>query len=150
MKAGWPEPRPLGRHLPAYLAPAAPALSAHHPVEEPQGVLSLEVVLRAGLLQNPELSAAAFDVHTAEARTLQTSLFPNPEIELELENFGGAGDVRGVDSSESTFQLSQLIELGGKRAKRLRAAGLERDIAGWDYEATRLEVLTEATKAFID
>src|SRR5262249_53042202 len=85
-----------------------------------------------------------------EARTLQTSLFPNPEIELELENFGGAGDVRGVDSSESTFQLSQLIELGGKRAKRLRAAGLERDIAGWDYEAKRLEVLTEATKAFID
>ena len=28
--------------------------------------------------------------------------------------------------------------------------GLERDIAGWDYEAKRLEVLTEATKAFVD
>ena len=107
-------------------------------------------MLRATLLQNPELSATAFEVRTAEARTLQAGLLPNPELELELENFGGTGEVRGVDASESTFQLSQLIELGGKRARRLRAAGLERDLAGWDYEAKRLEVLTEATKAFVD
>ena len=55
-----PEPRPLGRDLPAYQAPAEPTLSARPPVEEPAGTLSLPEVLRATLLQNPELSATAF------------------------------------------------------------------------------------------
>ena len=109
-----------------------------------------EEVLRTAVLQNPDLSSTTFEVRAAEARTLQAGLFPNPETELELEDFGGTGVVRGVQASQSTLQLSQLIELGGKRAKRLRAAGLERHIAGWDYEAKRLDVLTEATKAFVD
>ena len=69
----------------------------------PHEALSLEEVLRAALLQNPELSATAFEVHAAEARTLQAGLFPNPEIELELEDFGGTGEVQGVQASESTF-----------------------------------------------
>ena len=145
-----PEPRPLEETSQLTEPPAEPSLSARPPDEEPQGTLSLEEVLRAALLQNPELSSTAFEVRAAEARTLQAGLLPNPELELEFENFGGTGEVRGVDASESTFQLSQLIELGGKRARRLRAAGLERDLAGWDYEAKRLEVLTEATKGFVD
>jgi cobalt-zinc-cadmium efflux system outer membrane protein len=137
----------LGRDLPAYRAPAAPFPPAQPPVGELKGALSLEEVLRAALLRNPALSSTAFEVRAAEARTLQASLLPNPELELELEDFGGTGEVRGVRASESTLQLSQLVELGGKRAKRVGAAGLERGLATWDYEAKRLEVLTEATKA---
>jgi multidrug efflux pump subunit AcrA (membrane-fusion protein) len=57
---------------------------------------------------------------------------------------------KGVRATEATLQLSQLIELGEKRAKRMRLAGLERELAGWDYEVNRLEVLTEAKKAFVD
>jgi cobalt-zinc-cadmium efflux system outer membrane protein len=67
------------------------------------------------------------------------------------ENFGGTGStIKGVRATEATLQLSQLIELGGKRAKRMRLAGLERELAGWDYEVKRLEVLMEAKKAFVD
>jgi outer membrane protein, heavy metal efflux system len=150
MEAVWPEPRPLGRDIPAYRAPAEPLPPSRTIVTEPKGLLNLKDVLQAVLLQNPELSTTAFQVRAAEARTLQASYLPNPELELELEDFGGTGEVEGVQVSESTFQLSQLIELGGKRAKRFRAAGLERDLATWDYEAKRLEVLTEATKTFID
>jgi cobalt-zinc-cadmium efflux system outer membrane protein len=128
-EAVWPEPRPLGRDSPAYRAPAASSLPAPPPVAELKGALSLEEVLRAALLRNPALSSTAFEVRAAEARTLQASLLPNPELELELEDFGGTGEVRGVRASESTLQLSQLVELGGKRAKRVRAAGLERDLA---------------------
>jgi cobalt-zinc-cadmium efflux system outer membrane protein len=51
---------------------------------------------------------------------------------------------------ETTFVLSHLLELGGKRSKRTRLAALERDLAGWDYEAKRLDVLTDATKAFVE
>jgi outer membrane protein, heavy metal efflux system len=149
MEAIWPEPRPLGRDFPAYKAAAEPPPSSQAASAEPTGVLRLEEVLRMALLQNPELSSTAFEVRAAEARALQAGLPPNPELELEIEDFGGTGEVRAFQASENTLQLSQLIELGGKRARRLRAAGLERDLAGWDYEAKRLEVLTDASKAFI-
>jgi outer membrane protein, heavy metal efflux system len=150
MEAIWPEPRPLGREFAAYKPPAEPPPSSQVSPLEPTGVISLEEVLRTALLQNPDLSATAFGVRAADARAVQAGLLPNPELELELEEFAGTEELRGVGGAESTFQLSQLIELGGKRAGRLRAAGLERDLAGWDYEAKRLEVLTDATKAFID
>ena len=48
------------------------------------------------------------------------------------------------------MQLSQLIELGGKRAKRVSAASLDTKLANWNYEATRIAVLTEVTRSFIN
>ena len=119
--------------------------------EEPRGVLSLHDVLSLTLVRNPELSAFTFELRAAEARTIQAGVLPNPTLSAELENVGGTGSTTtGVRVTEATLQLSQLIELGGKRAKRLRLAGLERELTGWDYEAKRLEVLTEAKKAFVD
>jgi outer membrane protein, heavy metal efflux system len=119
--------------------------------EEPRGVLSLRDVLRLTLLRNPELSAFTFELRAAEARTLQAGVLPNPALSAELENIGGTGSTtKGARAAEATLQLSQLIELGGKRAKRLRLAGLERELTGWDYEVKRLDVLTEAKKAFVD
>jgi cobalt-zinc-cadmium efflux system outer membrane protein len=47
-------------------------------------------------------------------------------------------------------QLSQLVELGGKRTGRRKLALLDRDLAAWDYEAARMDALTRATRAFID
>jgi cobalt-zinc-cadmium efflux system outer membrane protein len=119
--------------------------------EEPRGVLSLRDVLRLTLVRNPELQAFTFELRAAEARTIQAGVLPNPALSAEVENIGGTGSAtKGARASETTMQLSQLIELGGKRAKRLRLAGLERELTGWDYEVKRLEVLTEAKKAFVE
>jgi cobalt-zinc-cadmium efflux system outer membrane protein len=120
-------------------------------VEEPRGVMNLRQVLEVTLLRNPELAAFSFEMRAAEARALQAGVLPNPQVGVELENFGGTGSTtKGVRAIETTLQLSQLIELGGKRAKRLRLAGFERELMRWDYEVKRLEVLTEAKKAFVD
>ena len=87
--------------------------------EEPRGVLSLRDVLRLTLLRNPELNAFTFELRAAEARTLQAGVLPNPALSAELENIGGTGSTtKGARAAEATLQLSQLIELGGKRAKR--------------------------------
>jgi outer membrane protein, heavy metal efflux system len=51
---------------------------------------------------------------------------------------------------QATIQLSQVIELGGKRAARQHLATLNRDLAAWDYETARIDVLTEVTRAFTD
>jgi cobalt-zinc-cadmium efflux system outer membrane protein len=117
---------------------------------DPRGALSLRQALHETLLHNPELLAFSFELRAIEARRLQAGLLPNPELSAELENFGGSGSTRGVQSAEATIQLSQLIELGGKRAKRLRLTGLERDVAGFEYEAKRLEIFTDTSKAFVE
>jgi cobalt-zinc-cadmium efflux system outer membrane protein len=102
------------------------------------------------LIKNPELSVFSWEVRAREARTLQASLFPNPELAFEIEEFGGSSERKGFESAESSLQLSQLIELGGKRSSRVKVASLETELSGWDYETKRLEVLTETAKAFIE
>jgi cobalt-zinc-cadmium efflux system outer membrane protein len=106
--------------------------------------------LALALQRNPELASAAWEVRAGEARTLQAGLLPNPEVGVEVENFAGSGEFRSVDAAETTIALSQVIELGGKRLRRARLAALERDLTAWDYEATRIDVFTATTKAFVD
>lgn len=148
----WPKPQPLGQDLTAFQPPVDPDAPDAAPPEpqKAEGVLTLRKALALALLHSPELATASWTVRVKEAETLQAGLFPNPELELEIEEFAGSGERKGFDSAESTLQLSQLIELGGKRSKRQRLAGLERDLAAWDYEAKRLDVLTETAKAFIE
>jgi cobalt-zinc-cadmium efflux system outer membrane protein len=117
---------------------------------EPRGDIALRDALSLALQHNPELAAFSIDVRVAEARTLQAGLRPNPEIAIEMENFAGSGTLRSFDGAETTIQIGQLIELGGKRPKRARVASLEGELAGWDYEAKRADVLTETSKSFVD
>jgi len=56
----------------------------------------------------------------------------------------------GFKVAETTIGVSQLFELGGKRMKRTKVAALESDLAAWDYEITRLDVLSEVAQAFVD
>jgi outer membrane protein, heavy metal efflux system len=153
----WPEARPLGRDLDTYRPPAKPPVE--HPAhaqsvqtnlaEEPADELALRQALALALERNPALRGFAWEVRAAEARTLQASLLPNPELGAEVENIAGSGGFNGTDVAETTISLSQLIELGGKRSKRTRVATLGRDLAGWDYEAARIEVLTEVAQRYV-
>jgi cobalt-zinc-cadmium efflux system outer membrane protein len=81
---------------------------------------------------------------------LQASLLPNPELEGEVENFGGTGEFRGTDVIETTIVLSQLVELGGERSKRMQLTRLDSRLAGWDYETKRLAVLTRVAQRFAE
>ena len=90
------------------------------------------------------MRAFSWEVRAGEARALQASLVPNPEIELEIEELKTSGDGgTGLGYAEYVISVAQAIELGGKRAKRMRLAEAERDLAAWDYEAKRVDVLTE-------
>lgn len=112
--------------------------------------LTLKKVISLTLLNNPELKAFSFEQRAAEARTLQAGLWPNPEIDLEVENIGGTGELSGFDGAETTIALSQVIELGNKSQKRKNIAEIDQEIVDWEYKATRLQVLGEAAKAYIN
>jgi cobalt-zinc-cadmium efflux system outer membrane protein len=116
----------------------------------PRGELTLRAALAAALQDNPTLAAGASALHAGDGRVQQAGLLPNPELKLELENFGGSGSQQDFESAETTLRLSQLIELGGKRSRRLSLAGLERDAAQWDYESRRADLAADTARAFVD
>ncbi len=119
-------------------------------ISEPNGVLTLSNALALALMHNPKLRAFSLQVRVSQARELQAGLWPNPELEVEVEEVGGTGQRSGFDGAETTIQLSQLVELADKRSKRTKLASLEKELAGSDYEAKRLDVFTQVTKAFIE
>lgn len=123
--------------------PAAPA-------EEPSGALTLSRALALALVGNPGLRPFSLEIRAAEARTIQADRPPNPDIDVLAEDFGGSRARRGFTQSQATLMLSQLIELGAKRAKRVRLARLNESLAAWDYEAKRLDVFVGTTRAFAD
>ena len=118
--------------------------------DEPTGVITLSQVLALSLIRNPQLRAFSWEVRAREAQTLQSGLPPNPEISFELEDFGGTGSVEGFDGTETTILLSQLIPLGGKLSKRRKVESLNTDLAEWDYETIRLNVLTQTALNYLN
>lgn len=99
---------------------------------------------------NPRLKASAFDIGRAEARSAQATLLPNPEIEVEVEDFGGSGEFRGDTSLETTLAVSQLVQLGGKRRKRGEVAQRDIDLSKWSQDSARLDVANSAKRAVIE
>jgi len=142
-----PPPRPLGQGLEA--VSVTNLEESGQPVGEPQGDLTLRDALAAALRQSPRLESFAWQLRADEARTLQAGLLPNPTLVIEAENFAGSDDFDAYDAAETTVFLGQLVELGGKRAKRRRIAMLERELSGWEYESARLDVLTQTTQRFV-
>lgn len=116
---------------------------------ESNGVLTLEDVLALTVMHNPELKVFSLETQAASSRQLQSGLWPNPMLEVEIEDFGGTGESSGFKTSETTFKLSQIIELGNKSQKRERVASFETELAGIDYRSKKLEVFSKAAKAFI-
>ena len=118
--------------------------------KEPRGAITLKKAVALALLNNPQLQAFSFEQRAREARALQSDLMPNPQLEIMVEDAVGSGNFNGFNQSQTTIQLSQLVELGGKRAARLRANTLSKKLADWDYETKRMQVLTQVAKAYAD
>jgi cobalt-zinc-cadmium efflux system outer membrane protein len=118
--------------------------TAHEPAE-----LTLRDALSLALERNPELAAFGKERFATEGALLQAGALPNPVLDISGDNLGNARKAEAGDRS-TTIQIGQLIELGGKRAARLRAAEASLDLAGWDYEAKRIEIVSLVAQRFVD
>jgi cobalt-zinc-cadmium efflux system outer membrane protein len=128
---------------------AAPAGAQAPPVENPTGAISLRDAVGLALSQSPDLAAFDAGRRVADARAVQAGRWPNPVMTTFVEDLAGSNGLSDVVQPQATVQLGQLVELGGKRAARQRLAGLDRDLASWDYEAARLDVLTRVSESFL-
>jgi cobalt-zinc-cadmium efflux system outer membrane protein len=135
------------------LAAVLTATSAFADVAQVTDADTAHLTMRAALLRalrdSPRLPDSSLELRAREAETLQAGLLPNPALTTEVEDFGGGGSRNGFDASQTTVSLAQLIELGGKRAARVRVADANADLARWDFESLRMDVLSTVAKAFL-
>src|SRR3569833_1483758 len=120
------------------------------PTSEPEGTLTLADAVSSTLRRNPDLAVAAFALKAGDARTLQAGLHPNPEASLEVGGLLGTGVARDADEKQATLTLSQVLELGGKRDRRVEVAQSERAALEVEQRTRELDVLVEVTRRFIE
>jgi len=115
--------------------------------EDSKRVLSLAEALERSL-ESPSFKAAAKGVDVQDGLAEQAGLLPNPEIAVEVENFGGDDELEDFDGAETTVAVSQLIELGGKRSARKSVASHDKSLAEWDFQIQSQDLQLETQKAF--
>lgn len=120
-----------------------------HPGTEGES-LSLERSISRALNNNPELKASELLIRASQARASQERMFPNPELELEFDNFAGSGDLGGTKSTETTIGVGQVIELGKKRSHRFEIAKKQTDIDILSHELLALELITDVRIRFTE
>lgn len=112
--------------------------------------LTLKQALTLSLAHNPQLYQYRFTREALEAEKETSALRPSLALELDLENFAGSGETKGLDTAETTLALSSVIELGDKRKARMSYAGARLDKAVWEQQAVTLDVLGKITQFFIE
>lgn len=122
---------------------SAPSGAVNARVQEPAGPLTLRNAVAMALQANPGLSSALREQEATEGAVVQAGAWPNPTLGVQLE------DLRR-DNRTTTLQLSQPIELGGKRSARVTAAERARDQAGSALAARRAEIRAATVTAFFD
>lgn len=130
------------------LLPAPATHAAPKSPTQASRTLTLSQALSRAVSSSPALAASDREIGAAGGRSVQAGVFPNPELSFELDNAFGSKAKKNLDAAETTLQISQLFELGGKRDARLAVAAAEIDVARWERAATRLQVLAETTEAF--
>ena len=115
-----------------------------------QGHLKLtrQDAVRIAIDKNPMVAGLLERLKGLKGDVLQARLMPNPDLSIEVENFGGSGDLSGFKGAETTIGIEQVIETGGKRRDRLNVAQKGLEIGYLDYEIAKLEIAAMAEKAF--
>jgi len=111
--------------------------------------LTLASAIEQTMASNPELRVYAPRLAGARARTEQAALKPPLELQAEVQDAFGTGNASGFDIAETTFALSQVVELGGKRESRMDAAAASTSLTQAERAAAELDVLAEVTRRFI-
>lgn len=148
--AAAPDPYPLAADYDRFeIGPGDVGASLPPDPVDPKGDLSLVDALALALLHSPDLAIDSHETRAREAAILQAAARPNPTFSVDVQDIGGTGLRRGVRAVQSTLALSQLVELGGKRAARLSVARADVLLAEWDYELRRIEVFARTADAFV-
>jgi len=118
------------------------ALAGAQPAVEP---LALDVAVQLALQHNATLRAKEREYEATRASEITAGLRPNPTVSYSAEQLGS----QGVDP-QHTVVLSQTIETGGKRRRRVESAQAATRVTGFELADVRRQVTFQVKKAFAD
>ncbi len=124
---------------PAYAQDSAAALAPAG--KEMSLTLSAAIDLAVG--QSPDLAVARREAEAGEGAVMQAGVFLNPALSYQVEDAQRSTRI-------TTTQISQPIELGGKRAARIDAAERSWEIALAGVSSKMAEIRAQVTAAFFD
>lgn len=135
--------------LTALVACWPPSWAAGAP-SPPATPLTLQEALRRVDELGPQAALADAAIRSADAGIGIARKLPNPALSIEAENFGGTGIYSGGQARETTTSLALPLELGGKRAARVRVAEAEQTVAVLGADQTRAEAVFQVTETFVE
>lgn len=112
--------------------------------------LSLDEAIARALKHSPVLGAQISRADAASASRSQAGALPNPQLSIEAENIFGDGPYQDLDAAEMTYEVSQLIELPGKRSNRVRVAQSEEVRSHLERDAARLNLVRDVAIAYAE
>ncbi len=84
--------------------------------------ITLEEALRLFYKNNYDILINKYEIDKAYGDVIGAKLFPNPTFSFVGVGIQAKGGLRGSDDTELAYNISQLIELGGKRRLRKESA----------------------------
>jgi cobalt-zinc-cadmium efflux system outer membrane protein len=111
--------------------------------------IDLATAIRRAIEADPRMPGTQLEVEAARGGVLQAGKRPNPELQVEIEDFFGTGDYRGFDSATLTVSLQQKFERGGKREARLAAAAGKESVAMAEIAVAMREIIAQTKIDYI-
>lgn len=109
----------------------------------------LATAIRKALAADPRIAAAYVEVEATQGGVIQAGKRPNPELQVELEDFLGTGDFRGFDKAVLTISLQQKFERGDKRGARVAVAVGKEEVANAEIAVVMREIITQTKIDYI-
>jgi cobalt-zinc-cadmium efflux system outer membrane protein len=110
--------------------------------------ITFEQAYQIALEHSPQAKLLNAQLEVAEGQVEQAKLKPNPTLGVEIENILGTGTYKGLDTTEVTVGISQLVERGKKRKRRAELAIRSKELFKWDYEEALASLRYEVRQAF--
>ncbi|WP_395400916.1 TolC family protein [Pseudoduganella sp. UC29_106] len=135
----------LAAHLAWAQTPSQPSVLPYS--QSPTGVaiagMTLAQAVQRAFENNAALRAAHANVGVMEGARVQAAARPNPELSFLSEGVQQTGNTQ-------TIQISQALELGGKRGARMAAADRDMGIAAAELTQRRASLSADVTAAYFD
>lgn len=113
-------------------------------------IFTLDRAILQALEHSPRLAAFGSGVAAAKGDLLQSGAWSNPELGVQVENMGGKGKYQGFESLETTYGITQELQIGGKISARKNIARKGLEIAHLDYQAAALDLIRDVTIAYAE
>ncbi|MFT6437425.1 MAG: cobalt-zinc-cadmium efflux system outer membrane protein [Candidatus Azotimanducaceae bacterium] len=112
-------------------------------------IIVLDEAIEKTLSRNLSLIAFGHQIEAQRGRVTQSTLRPNPELGVQVENALGSGALSGIDRAETTLSLAWVLERGKRQAREV-AARASVSIFESEADVRRTDVAAETARIFLE